>query len=103
MWNKSQIFKELCLNFIEIFTSILICHISRTDVKLEIWSKVLKVIVVWEFCNKKKNQTKLVAFINILDHTTSRDCGGILPIISSYLVIAKNNHNIHYTGQYFEM
>lgn len=38
------------LDLLQIVIGVLIGHVGRTDVQLEVWSKVLKVIVVWKFC-----------------------------------------------------
>ena len=48
MGNKSQILKEPSLDLIEIFTSILIGHVCGADMQLEVRSKVLKVIIIWQ-------------------------------------------------------
>ena len=37
------------LDFFQVVSSVLICHVGGTDVKLEVWAKVLKVVIVWKF------------------------------------------------------
>lgn len=48
MGNKSQILKQSSFDLIEIFTSILIGHVCGTDVELEVWSEILKVVIIWQ-------------------------------------------------------
>lgn len=36
------------LNLLQVVIGVLVGHVGGADVQLEVWSKVLKVVVVWE-------------------------------------------------------
>lgn len=38
------------LDLLQVVVGVLIGHVGGTDVQLEVWPKVLKVVIVWEFC-----------------------------------------------------
>ena len=46
MWNESEVLKEPSLDLVEVVESVLIGHVCGTDVKLEVGSKVLKIVIV---------------------------------------------------------
>ena len=46
MWNESEVLKESSLDLVEVVECILIGHVGGADVKLEVRSKVLKVVIV---------------------------------------------------------
>lgn len=46
MRNKAEILKKSSLDFVEIIQVVLIRHVCRTDVQLEVRSKILKIIIV---------------------------------------------------------
>lgn len=37
------------LDLLQVVVGVLVGHVGGTDVQLEVWPKVLKVVVVWEF------------------------------------------------------
>ena len=43
------------LDLLQIVVCVLVGHIGGADVQLEVWPKVLKVVVVWEFCGFERN------------------------------------------------
>ena len=46
MWNESEVLKEPSLDLVEVVECVLIGHVGGADVKLEVRSKVLKVVIV---------------------------------------------------------
>lgn len=42
-------FSQDSLDFLQVVVGVLIGHVRRADVQLEVGSKVLKVVVVWKF------------------------------------------------------
>ena len=50
MWNESQVLEESGLDLVEVVKCVLIGHVGGTDVKLEVRSKVLEVVIVWQLC-----------------------------------------------------
>lgn len=38
------------LDLLQVVVGVLIGHVGGADVQLEVWSEVLKVVVVWELC-----------------------------------------------------
>lgn len=38
------------LDLLQVVVGVLIGHVGGTDVQLEVWSKVLEVVIVWKFC-----------------------------------------------------
>lgn len=37
------------LDFLQVFVGVLVGHVGGADVELEVWPKVLEVVVVWKF------------------------------------------------------
>ena len=48
MWNESEVLKEPSLDLVEVVESVLVGHVGGTDVQLEVRTKVLKVVIVWQ-------------------------------------------------------
>ena len=46
MWDESEVLKEPSFDLIEVVECVLIGHVGGADVKLEVGSKVLKVVIV---------------------------------------------------------
>lgn len=46
------------LDLLEILVGILVSHVGGTDVQLKVWSKVLKIVVIWKFCRQVKIEQK---------------------------------------------
>ena len=46
MWNESKVLKEPSFDLVEIIKCVLIGHVGWADVKLEVRTKVLKVIII---------------------------------------------------------
>ena len=47
--DKSEVLKQPCLDLVEIVDCVLVGHVCRTDMQLEVGAKVLKVVIVREF------------------------------------------------------
>ena len=52
MWDESEVLKEPSFDLVEVVESVLIGHVCGTDVKLEVRSKVLKVVIVGQLWEK---------------------------------------------------
>ena len=46
MWNESEVLKEASFDLVEVVECVLIGHIGGADVKFEVGSKVLKIVIV---------------------------------------------------------
>ena len=46
MWNESEVLKKASFDLVEVVECVLIGHVSGTDVKFEVRSKVLKVVII---------------------------------------------------------
>ena len=46
MWDESEVLKEPSFDFVEVIESVLIGHVGGADVKLEVRSKVLKIVII---------------------------------------------------------
>lgn len=44
--------KANLLNLLQIFIGVLVGHVGRADVELEVRPKIFKIIVVWKLCRK---------------------------------------------------
>ena len=49
MRDEPEVLKETSFDLVEVVKCVLIGHVGRADVKLEVWTKVLKVVVVGQF------------------------------------------------------
>ena len=49
MRDEPEVLKETSFDLVEVVECVLIGHVGRADVKLEVWTKVLKVVVVGQF------------------------------------------------------
>lgn len=49
------------LDLLEILVGILVSHVGGTDVKLEVWSKVLKIVIIWKFCRQEQNKHQMTS------------------------------------------
>lgn len=52
------------LDLLQVVVGVLIGHVGGADVQLEVWSEVLKVIVVWELCGVL--ESLLHQYVNII-------------------------------------
>ncbi len=50
MRDETEVLKEPCLDLVEVVQVVLVRHVCRTDVQFKVRPKVLKVIVVRQFC-----------------------------------------------------
>ena len=50
MRDETEVLKEPSLDLVEVVQVVLVRHVRRTDVQFEVRPKVLKVIVVRQFC-----------------------------------------------------
>ena len=48
MRDESEVLKEPSFDLIEVVECVLIGHVGGADVKLEVRTKVLKVVIVWQ-------------------------------------------------------
>ena len=62
------------LDLFQVIVSVLVCHVRWTDMQFEVWAKVLKVVIIREFC-KNKNQVQKKTWYRqlILMHTTDTE------------------------------
>lgn len=44
------------LDLLKILIGILVSHVRGTDVELKVWSKVLKIVIIWKFCRQFKKE-----------------------------------------------
>lgn len=61
--------KENCLRILldlfQIVSSVLVSHVGGTDVELEVWSKVLKVVIVWKFYTNIEIPHWLIVYVDL--------------------------------------